>query len=622
MAKYSDIKGFTVQTLSTDTVASQAAGGAWASGGVLNTARREVASAKNGTQSATRMFTGYLQPGAVTNINESYNGTAYTEDADLNTARYEASGSGTSPAALCFGGYTTTGVANTESWNGSSWTEVNDLNQARFGMGDAGTSTSTLAFGGYNGPTRYANTETWNGTSWTEGNDLNSVKRFPGGAGANAEAVLAFGGNNPGGNLTETESYNGTSWTEVNNLNTARFGAGSFGIYTSAILAGGSEGPNQMTQTESWDGTNWTEVSDLATANTQQGEAGSSAAGLVSGGVNPSTVVAITEEWTAPSDFNQIQEGQLFFNSTTNTFKETLTDVAGATWAAGGNMVEGRYGNSGFGNHSNAITAGGQPPAFSGTSSKTEEYNGSAWSEVNDLNTDHFFAGALGSSYTAGIVMAGQTPPGTRIAITESWNGTNWTEVNDLNTARSSANLSATGTSTAGIYAGGRTAPGSPGSPQAVNESWDGTSWTEVNDLNTARYGMGAGGIQTPVLQFGGHSGTAVVNNVESWDGTSWTETTEMNTKRTSLGGTGSNANNILAFGGLDPPGRQNETEFWNGTSWTELNNLSTARQDFGSSSALSITNVIASGGETGPAVSAATEEWTVNLANKTITAS
>ena len=33
MANYSDIKGFTVQTLSTDTIASQQAGGAWASGG-------------------------------------------------------------------------------------------------------------------------------------------------------------------------------------------------------------------------------------------------------------------------------------------------------------------------------------------------------------------------------------------------------------------------------------------------------------------------------------------------------------------------------------------------------------------------------------------------------------
>ena len=38
----------------------------------------------------------------------------------------------------------------------------------------------------------------------------------------------------------------------------------------------------------------------------------------------------------APATFNQIQEGQLYFNSTTNTFKETITDMPGGTWASGG----------------------------------------------------------------------------------------------------------------------------------------------------------------------------------------------------------------------------------------------------------------------------------------------
>ena len=58
------------------------------------------------------------------------------------------------------------------------------------------------------------------GTSWTEGNDLNTAKRFPGGAGANAEAVVAFGGRTPPStNHAQTESYNGTSWTEVNDMN-------------------------------------------------------------------------------------------------------------------------------------------------------------------------------------------------------------------------------------------------------------------------------------------------------------------------------------------------------------------------------------------------------------------
>ena len=36
--------------------------------------------------------------------------------------------------------------------------------------------------------------------------------------------------------------------------------------------------------------------------------------------------------------FNQIQEGQLFFNSTANAFKETITDMPGGTWASGGDL--------------------------------------------------------------------------------------------------------------------------------------------------------------------------------------------------------------------------------------------------------------------------------------------
>ena len=42
MANYSDIKGFTVQTLSTDTIASAIDGGSWASAPNLNTAKKKV----------------------------------------------------------------------------------------------------------------------------------------------------------------------------------------------------------------------------------------------------------------------------------------------------------------------------------------------------------------------------------------------------------------------------------------------------------------------------------------------------------------------------------------------------------------------------------------------------
>ena len=65
--------------------------------------------------------------------------------------------------------------------------------------------------------------------------------------------------------------------------------------------------------------------------------------------------------------------------------------------------------------------------------------------------------------------------------ITESWNGSSWTEVGDLNTARTSGGSSGT-SSISALYSGG----GVPGN-SAKTESWDGTSWTEVADLATAR---------------------------------------------------------------------------------------------------------------------------------------
>ena len=75
MATYAKEKGFTVQTLSTDPVASQAAGGSWASGGDLNTAR--AVGLGSGTQTAALMAGGYLSPPySAKNEVELYDGTS------------------------------------------------------------------------------------------------------------------------------------------------------------------------------------------------------------------------------------------------------------------------------------------------------------------------------------------------------------------------------------------------------------------------------------------------------------------------------------------------------------------------------------------------------------------
>ena len=114
--------------------------GAWATGGALNTGRYAISSAKLGTQTASLGFGGTTAAPAKTGEAESYNGSSWTEVADLNTARDVLAGLGTQTAAIAAGGTVSPGnTANTESWDGSSWTEVSNLNTARIQLVGTGT---------------------------------------------------------------------------------------------------------------------------------------------------------------------------------------------------------------------------------------------------------------------------------------------------------------------------------------------------------------------------------------------------------------------------------------------------------------------------------------------------
>jgi len=142
--------------------------------------------------------------------------------------------------------------ALTESWNGSSWTEIADLNTARFVLAGAGTQTSALAFGGYDFSPNYTSaTESWNGSAWTNVSSLNTARYYISGTGPSNSDALAFGGNS--GSVTgATELWNGAAWTEQNDLNTARQIMGDNGTTTSALGYGGN--PPFLSLTEEWNG--------------------------------------------------------------------------------------------------------------------------------------------------------------------------------------------------------------------------------------------------------------------------------------------------------------------------------------------------------------------------------
>jgi hypothetical protein len=253
-------------------------------------------------------------------------------------------------------------------------------------------------------------------------------------------------------------------------------------------------------------------------------------------------------------------EGQIWYNSSTGTFRAYKESASGA-WSTGGNLNRGREGLTGTGTQTAALATGRDPGGFVG-SQEVEEYNGTSWTEVNDLPQATGYAGQFGIQ-TAAIISGGDSP--SIVNDVFSYNGTNWTTVNSLNTAKGRHN--GAGTQTSGLVTGGRTAPTTR---TAQTETWNGTNWTEVNDLNTARQTRGVCGTQTAALAFGGFAPPSI-DSTESWNGTSWTAVASMPSARSSHYGAGTQTS-ALSIGGSPT---NTELILYNGTAWSSLADLS-----------------------------------------------
>ena len=201
-----------------------------------------------------------------------------------------------------------------------------------------------------------------------------------------------------------------------------------------------------------------------------------------------------------------------------------------------------------------------------------------SWASGGNVNTGRTQVKGCGTQ-TAALATAGQvTSFGTNPTnINELYDGTSWTEVGDLNTARRTG--AEFGISTAAIYAGGYAPP----CGQLIVESYDGSSWTEVGDLTTAS--GGEGGTRYHFAGFGTATAGAVVagsapnpGNVETWDGSSWTEVADINTQRGNIAAStqGTTTASIVMGGEDTGPTALTVTESWDGSSWTEVGDLNT----------------------------------------------
>ena len=313
--------------------------------------------------------------------------------------------------------------------------------------------------------------------------------------------------------------------------------------------------------------------------------------------IHGTKVKSVTSDPPAPAN------GEMWYNSTERKVKGMKKTLAGS-WATGGtlNTSPGRFQLGGAGIQTAALAFGGgtQWPGV-GVTGNTETYNGSSWSEVNDLNTSRRNLTGLGTQ-TAALGFGGGPPAQD---INESWNGSSWTEVADLNTAKDN-NPGGTGTQTAGIAFGGE---GAPGSVTATCETWNGSAWTEVGDLNNARMTVAAAGTSTSALAFGG-APSPLGAYTESWNGSAWTEVSDLNTgSREGPGGFGASNTSALCAG-ASPGGN---TEEWDGSSWTEVADISTAVSNTAPTQSGTTSLGAIFGGFTGPGINPqrTTEEWT-----------
>ena len=381
----------------------------------------------------------------------------------LNTPRSNNMGmtTGTQTAGLTFGGLQGSVKDETETYNGTSWTETgNAMNDARYNGGSQGTQTASVCFGGAL-PTFTAKVELYNGSTWTESTAMPAARYGLAPAGSTSTSALAISGKNPPSTWTaETFELSGTSWTDVGNVNTSRMQGGAAGPVTAAIFCGGSADPNVVSDAvETWDGCTWTTGTALPAARYGVPSFGTSTACITSGGGNPA---------------GDSQATTMFYDGTSWT---ELADLATARYsnatASGGTSESGLYvGDTASPYQATYDWSTASPVSvaqegqvwYNSTSSVLKGFAlnlaGGAWSSGNNLVDDRPAAGSWGTQTAAAYVCGSP-----REQKTELFDGTTWTEGNDTQTARN-YNMAA-GTPAAGLVFGG----GVGGSPWATSAS-------------------------------------------------------------------------------------------------------------------------------------------------------
>ena len=277
--------------------------------------------------------------------------------------------------------------------------------------------------------------------------------------------------------------------------------------------------------------------------------------------------------------------GQVWYNSTQSKINSNLTIAA--SWASGGGMNTGRSEGMTAGTQTASLMSGGIVPGSDAMTNNSEEYNGSSWSEGNNLNL-YRRGGGFGAqgTQTAGLVSGGNggpsSPAAGLLSTAEEYNGTSWSDGGDMPATKFSHG--ACGTQTAGLVFAGKTGTNVNTDVSATNTTfeYDGSSWTTGGNYGISNNGLAGFGTQTAGVGVGGNSPASAATY--EYDGSSWTAGNNVPSTRRSHAAFGTLTEGAVCGGYNPSAGSLTQTVTYDGTNWSTSANLASGRNGLGGS--------------------------------------
>jgi hypothetical protein len=307
------------------------------------------------------------------------------------------------------------------------------------------------------------------------------------------------------------------------------------------------------------------------------------------------------------TDPDNAKVGQVWYNSIELKLKGVVTIAA--TWASGGAMNTGRSEGQTAGTQTAGLMSGGIVPGSDAMTNNSEEYNGTSWTEGNNLGLFRRGGGAgTQGTQTAGLVSGGNggpsSPAAGLLSTAEEYNGTSWSDGGDMPATKFSHG--ACGTQTAGLAFSGFTGTNVNTDTTAVNTTleYDGSSWTAGGNYGISNNSMAGFGTQTAGVGVGGNYPASAATY--EYDGSSWTAGNNIPSARRAHAAFGILTAGAVCGGYNPSAGTLAETITYDGTNWAASTSLASGRNGLGGSGTQSAG--LAAGGH--PALTT-TEEFT-----------